>query len=65
MTTTLRKKLTSKGISSPDSKTKPLYNNNSSKSTIILAPDSYQHPNHGEPMDLGSEVSKEEEEGEE
>ena len=47
-------KRTSKVIASPGSYINPLYNN-SSKDTINNIPDSYSHPNHGEPMDLGSQ----------
>jgi hypothetical protein len=54
-----RKQLTAKGIASPESQINPLYNNNSSKDTIVVLPDNYWHPNHGEPMDLDSQYSDE------
>jgi hypothetical protein len=54
-----KKRLTAKGIASPESQNNHLYNNNSSKDTIVVLPDNYWHPNHGEPMDLDSQYSDE------
>jgi hypothetical protein len=43
---------------------KYLYWPKSSKDIILGVPDSYRHPNHGEPMDLGDESEEENDENE-
>lgn len=60
MLTSQRKQPTGKGIRSPESHLRMLYDTKSSKDTLQYFPDSYLHPNHGEPMDLGSDSSEDE-----
>lgn len=50
----------SKTLNPPDTHRRYLYESKSSKEGFLAHPDSYKHPNHGEPMDLGSESSDDE-----